>query len=135
MDEAGAVGITDSGAGLHHQGNACFDREAAALTKQGFQVGAGNEFHDNEKLVIVIAKIIYGDNIGVRKIGRRARFVAKLLLEIGVFGIIFAQNLDRHITIKHLITGTKNPGHAAGAKVLQQLIAIEKQVTFADWRH
>ncbi len=35
MDKSGAMGITNSSAGLDHQRNALIDREAAALTKQG----------------------------------------------------------------------------------------------------
>ena len=83
----------------------------------------------------IAAKIIHGDDIGMREIAGSPRFVTKLLFKFRVLGIILAQNFDRNVTIQHQIKAAINLSRAAGTNLFQQLIAIEKQMTFTSFGH
>ncbi len=61
---------------------------------------------------MIKAKIMDGDNIGMGKVGRRARFLAKPLLEGLIIGIILMQNFDRHRTFQHQIPRPEHIRHA-----------------------
>ncbi len=54
---------------------------AAALAQESLQVLARDVFHDDEELALVQPEIMDGDNVGMGKVGRGARLLAKTLLE------------------------------------------------------
>ena len=84
VHQAGAMGVSDARASLHHQRDALFDREAAALAQQGFQVGARHQLHDDERLAVVDAVVVHGDDIGMGEVGSRPRFTLELQVEVGI---------------------------------------------------
>lgn len=71
----------------------------------------------------------------MREVAGGSCFVTKLILKLRIFGIIIAQNFDRHMTIQHQIKAAINLSRAAGTNLFQQLIAIEQQTTFTIFEH
>jgi len=125
MYKAGAVSITYARAGLNNQWNAFLNCKTSALTQETLHILARNELHDDvHNTIFANAKIMDCDNIGMGKIGRGTCFLTEAFLKSFVARVIFTQELDRDVTIKHQIARAEYTGHAAGAELLKQLIAF-----------
>ncbi len=79
VDQTGSVRITNTCAGLYHQGNGFVNGEAPMLPDGGFEVNPGDVFHDDVQAALVQAKIVYGDDVGMRKVGGGSGLLAKPL--------------------------------------------------------
>ncbi len=133
VDEPGAMGVTNAGAGLHDERNRFFNSESSALAEDGFEVFAGQILHDNEQLPRVVAKVVNGDDVRVREVCRGARFHFEAFLERRVFGIILVQDFDGNIALEHQIARAEHVGHSARAELFEKLITlIEKRAGFHD---
>ncbi len=110
-------------------------REAAALAQQGLQVGAGHQLHDDERLPVVDAVVVDGDDVGVAKVGRGARLMLELQVEVGVAGLVIAQDLDGHVAVEQGIAPAVNDGHAARTIAFEQLVTVIEQAAFVRLDH
>ncbi len=118
VHQPGAMGIAHARACLDHERDALFDGESTALADELFQVLAGDLLHDDVDQIVGDAKIMHGDDVGMRKIRCRPRLEQELFLKVIVRGIFLAQDFDGDGTVEHDIARKVDVRHAACAKRL-----------------
>jgi len=127
VNQARAVGVAESGTGLDEEGDGFFNGEAATLFNNGFEVGAGDMFHDDEQASGVVAEVVDGDDVGVGEVGGSFGFLAETFAEGRVTGEGFSENLNRHSAFKHEVVCFIDDGHAAFADAFFEGIAVIEQ--------
>ena len=77
MNDAEIVGIRDRLACLDHEIDGFFDGEWAMLLEARAQIGAFEEFHDDEMVPILLPNLVNGANIGMVQGRGRASLALK----------------------------------------------------------
>ena len=127
MDDAGAVGIAESGAGLDDDWQGVFGVEFAEVVDHDFEVGAGDVFHDDEQFALVETKVMDSDNVGVGEVGDGFGFLSEADLDGGVGGVVGPQHFNGDESFQHEVAGAEDLGHAACAERFKDLVAIVQE--------
>ena len=144
VHQAGTMGVTQPLAGLDDQLQRFGYFVSAFLLDVGLEVHPGYVFHDDEQVALVQAKVMHGDDIGMREVGRGLGFLAEAVPEGDILDLEGRKQWHYSITVSALITTDLKPsdnreaiarmqGVALGAaSVAEDLPEAERQA-FAIW--
>src|SRR5579863_145635 len=89
---------------------------------QGFTL---DQFHDQEINAILMADIVQGADVGMRKFGNCLCFALQALFQVWIRRQVGEQNLDGDIAIKARVSSAVDFAHAAGTQGREDLIGAE----------
>src|SRR5690606_23905589 len=108
-----------------------FGREPHPLLDQFAEGAALDVLHHNVRnavaVELVLARVVYGDDVAVVQRCRRLRLPAEPSLEGRVRGVVDAEHLDRHYPAQTVVTAPAYLGHAATTEDLTQLVAVSEE--------
>ena len=97
----------------------------------------GRAFHPlhavEQRPIMVAAKVVDGDDIGMFQFARNNRFGKELDPLFLVFRVGGVQHLDRHRAINRSLPGRVDNPHAAFANDLQQLVILRAPAAAIAW--
>ena len=99
----------------------------AGRFEQGVQVDAVDQPHGDVEAAVDLADVVDRHDVGVVEARCGAGFAAEPLVEVGVFGEVGEQHLQRHHAVDGGVVGAPHLAHTATAQQLNQLVA-------AKWR-
>jgi hypothetical protein len=94
------------------------------------QVAAGNQLADDEREALVLAEVIYLEDIGVVQPRDRLGLLGEPLRERGVLCVKGGQHLDSHVPVEVGIVASEHGGHAAAPELLDDPVTAK---TTAGW--
>ncbi len=122
VDDAVLVGEGEAAADLDDQLDALARVERSAPPDQLGQRLARDVLHGDERLAVVLADVVDGDDVRVLQPRRQPRLALEALADVGV---VDAQHLDRDEAIDGRVEGQEQRAHAALAEALADAIAID----------
>jgi hypothetical protein len=83
-----------------------------------------HELHHEERNVVVRAEIEDRDDVGVRYLSDRLSLTEETDEELGVFGVVTGEELDRHRSPETFVLGAPDLGHAPAPEGRDETIAL-----------
>src|SRR5271169_3198692 len=97
----------------------CFQRTSRNAVSQGHAI---QKFHSDERLAVLLAKIVDGANIGVVQRGCGLRFALKAGECLLIPGNVLRQELEGDKAMEAGVLGFVDDAHAAGAEFLEDAV-------------
>jgi hypothetical protein len=91
-----------------------------------------NEFHGDERMVILFANVINGADTGMIESGSSVGFTAETLQGLGVLLHVIWEEFQRHEAIKASVQGLVDDTHSASTEFVQDAIVRDGPVN--HWR-
>jgi hypothetical protein len=115
MDDALGVGDVESIGNLNSEVKDLrkWKRVAMNMLAQGLAV---NEFHGDERTMILLANVVDGANAGVVESGSGVGFAAKALQSLGILRHVFGQKLEGDGAVQASVLGFVDHTHSASTE-------------------
>ncbi len=120
----------EGGGDLHADGNGV-DGVQPLATIEDIAQGAVEQGHDEVEVLSLLAVVLDGHDIGVRKLADEGGLVLEALDVLGIGGEHRGQDLDRDVAIVGHVAPTVDLGHAADIEQVQQQVIAESLAT--EW--
>jgi hypothetical protein len=131
MDDACGVCDIESVGNLDSKVNNLFNGESLAMDMltERFTV---NEFHDDERMVVLLADIVNGADAGVIESGSGVGLPAETLQRLGILLHIIGEKFQGHDAVKAGVYGFVDNTHSASAKFFQDAIVRNGPVNHGE---
>ncbi len=120
MHDAALVGVVEPGADLRDQVGNVLERQRLLGFEQLVQPAAGDKLHGDERVVLALADVVNGDDIGVRKVTGGAELALEPLLDLDALfvgdGGRHQDDLDRHFAADCGVFGEVHQSHRPTAE-------------------
>jgi len=130
VDDAGLVGIAQSGEGIDQDADHFARRHAPAVDPVGGQVGlqriALEQLHHHEVQPVLHVEVVDLDDVGVAEGGHGACLPAETRQEFLLLHQVGAQHLDRHVPVELRVVGLVDLGHPAATERLEDAVFAER---------
>src|SRR5262249_31369182 len=133
VDDAESMRVLESGTELFHQPNLAADRQRCLPLHDGVECFSFDVFHRDERLVVVLADIEDGDNVGMLEAAGRSGLADETLAELFVVELLLEQ-LDRHQPIDTWIARQQNLAHPALGEPPEHLKPADVLWRFSHYR-
>ena len=129
MHDAFAVRVAERVGGAGDDRHHFLRLQQVALLGERYQVAALQELHGDEAVVVLLARVVDGDDVGVRELARGLRLAEEALLHpgdlVGLELLRQRQRLDRHLAPDLRVLAEIDHAHRALAELLLDLEAAE----------
>jgi hypothetical protein len=123
VDDAAAVGVVEPGADLLEVPELVDERQRLADLDQVRQRGAVHVFHRHERLMLVLAGVVDGDDVVVAQVAGGTRFAQESLNQLVLEQI--TQHLDREEPIEVGVARQVDGAHAAVAEPADDFVLAD----------
>ena len=130
-----SMGVAEGGGHLRPELGGTRRRQYPTTTKNLGEGLALHQLHHDEVRSAVLAPVKDRNNVGVREVGGGLGLPAKSFDEGGIGAQFGVENFERDGTVKELVLGAIDQGHAAARNQVGYLVAVGIDAWFGDGLH